>query len=110
VTSRNIDASWFGTLPSTGDSYRAVRRGGKGFEKPGPQRGKGFEKLQPSGGKGFEKVVRKGSLRFENRQDERPLIHGIVFVTALGPHGSPTPRERWIIALSAHEWPDYNQG
>jgi hypothetical protein len=44
------------------------------------------------------------------RQDERPLIHGIVFVTALGPHGSPTPRERWIIALSAHEWPDYNQG
>jgi hypothetical protein len=54
-------------LPSTGDLYRAVRRGGKGFEKPGPEGGKGFEKLQSRGGKGFEKVVGKGSLGFENR-------------------------------------------
>jgi hypothetical protein len=69
VTSRNIDASWSGMLPSTGDVYRAVRRGGKGFEKPGPEGGKGFEKLQSRGGKGFEKVVRKGSLGFENRHD-----------------------------------------
>ena len=37
--------------------YRAIRGGGKGFEKP-----------QAEGGKGFEKVVRKGSLGFENRQ------------------------------------------
>src|ERR1700694_5656706 len=56
-------------LPSTGDLYRAVRRGGNGFEKPGPEGGKGVAKLQSRGGKGFEKVVGKGSLGFENRQD-----------------------------------------
>ena len=54
------------------ETYRAVRRGGKGFEKPGPEGGKGFEKPQPRGGKGFEKIVRKGSLRFENRQLASP--------------------------------------
>src|ERR1700682_1434147 len=53
------------------ETYRAVRRGGKGFEKPGPEGGKGFEKPQPRGGKGFEKIVRKGSLRFENRHSPR---------------------------------------
>src|SRR5437879_3889989 len=62
-----------GRCPAQETLSRAVRRGGKGFEKPGPEGGKGFEKLQSRGGKGFEKLVRKGSLGFENRQcDDLP--------------------------------------
>src|SRR2546426_11175944 len=58
-----------GRCPAQETLSRAVRRGGKGFEKPGPEGGKGFEKLQSRGGKGFENLVRKGSLGFENRQE-----------------------------------------
>ena len=57
LTSRYIQGPPPGPKPGTRDRYRAVRRGGKGFDKVSAQRGKGFEK-----------VLSPGSIGFANRQ------------------------------------------
>src|SRR5262249_6388225 len=56
VTSRYIQSLLRRAEARAGGVYRAVRRGGKGFEKPSAQ-----------GGKGFEKLLTEGSIGFENR-------------------------------------------
>jgi hypothetical protein len=88
-----------GRCPAQETLYRAVRRGGKGFEKPGPEGGKGFAKLQSRGGKGFEKVVRKGSLGFENRHWERR--HGMERFFWICLAGAAGTGARYLIALWA---------
>jgi hypothetical protein len=47
-------------LPSTGDLYRAVKRGWIGFEKPGPEGGKVLKNFSPEGGKVLKKSSGKG--------------------------------------------------
>src|SRR5215510_2308306 len=65
VTSRYIQSLLRRAEARAGGVYRAVRRGGKGFEKPSAQRGKGFEKL-----------LTQGSIGFENRHGLQALFRG----------------------------------
>src|SRR5262249_55702370 len=81
VTSRYIQGLLRRAEARAGDVYRAVRRGGKGFEKPSAQRGKGFEKL-----------LTKGSIGFENRQK---LIASADFVCLAAPTPECRPRCPW---------------